>query len=214
MSLKTSKINQVVRYGIKMRENFDFKKYSFANWFPGHMNKGLNQMHRKMRNIDCVIEVHDARIPISGRNPIFLNEIGQIKPHILVLNKVDLISKNEKEFITQFYKKQNKANTKLLFTNCKDQKDKSIKNMTEIIIEAVKNSTRYHREHNNNYCAMIVGIPNVGKSSLINALRTTNLGKPKGTRVGADPGITRSVLQGIKVGSISNIIIFKNYLFI
>ena len=61
------------------------------HWFPGHMNKGLKQMQQKLRLIDCVIEVHDARIPISGRNADFKFTISGVKPHILVLNKFDLI---------------------------------------------------------------------------------------------------------------------------
>ncbi len=57
-------------------------------WFPQHMYIGLKKMQAKLRNVDCVIEVHDARIPLCGRNPNFYRTLYAIKPHILILNKV------------------------------------------------------------------------------------------------------------------------------
>ena len=60
-------------------------------WFPGHMIKGLRQMRKALIETDCVVEVHDARIPLTGRNINFQHDITGNKPHILVLNKKDLV---------------------------------------------------------------------------------------------------------------------------
>lgn len=57
------------------------------------MDRGLKQMQQKLRSVDCIIEVHDARIPLSGINNDFKYKISGVKPHILVLNKIDLIEK-------------------------------------------------------------------------------------------------------------------------
>ncbi|KAL1130819.1 hypothetical protein AAG570_012060 [Ranatra chinensis] len=117
------------------------------------MGKGLKQMQQKLRSVDCVIEVHDARIPYSGRNPNFKNTVTGLKPHILVLNKMELITK----------------------------------------------SNRYNRTELQDYCIMIIGVPNVGKSSLINALRNKYLKKSNVAPVGAIAGITKSVMSKIKI---------------
>lgn len=75
----------------KFREVYKaVEKNALVHWFPGHMGKGMRQMQQKLKLVDCVIEVHDARIPFSGRNPDFKNTITGLRPHILVLNKKDL----------------------------------------------------------------------------------------------------------------------------
>ena len=76
-------------------KKFQDKQYVFAkgtkiNWFPGHMVKGLRQMQHSLQKTDCIIEVHDARVPMSGRNRNFKNSLTGNRPHILVLNKQDL----------------------------------------------------------------------------------------------------------------------------
>lgn len=166
------------------------------HWFPGHMNKGLKQMQQKLRHVDCVIEVHDARIPLSGRNPNFKYTISGIKPHILVLNKVDLIEPHLKRKITDSLQKtcQN-----LIFTNCKDQRCQGVKQLFPLANKLIKNTDRYNRTNEEDYCIMIIGVPNVGKSSLTNSLRNRYLKKSNATQVGAAPGVTRSVLNKIKI---------------
>lgn len=165
-------------------------------WFPGHMGKGLKQMQHKLRTVDCVIEVHDARIPISGRNSDFKYTISGIKPHILVLNKLDLISKS---LVTKIYDKLKPDYPNIIFTNCKDQTCKGVKKLFPLAQELIKKSERYNRSGEEDHCVMIIGVPNVGKSSLINALRVRNLRKGNASHVGAVPGITRSVLNKIKI---------------
>jgi len=83
------------------RADYKFPVNSAKNWFPGHMHKGLKEMQRKVIDVDCVIEVHDARIPFSGRNTTFKETISGVKPHILILNKSDLVPKSNREDIIQ-----------------------------------------------------------------------------------------------------------------
>ncbi|XP_030763416.1 mitochondrial GTPase 1 [Sitophilus oryzae] len=165
-------------------------------WFPGHMAKGLKQMQQKLRSVDCIIEVHDARIPLSGRNGEFKYAISGIKPHILVLNKVDLIEPRFKKQITEHLKSQYDH---ILFTNCRSQTCRGVRAVFPLAKDLINNSNRYNRSNEEDYNMMIIGVPNVGKSSLINALRAKHLGKGKASAVGATPGVTRSVLHKIKM---------------
>lgn len=164
--------------------------------FPGHMGRGLKQMQQKLRSVDCIIEVHDARIPLSGRNTDFKYTVSGIKPHILVLNKVDLI---ESKFIDKVKNVLKTEYEHILFTNCKNQKCQGVKQIFPLAQELINKSNRYNRSNEEDYNIMIIGVPNVGKSSLVNALRIRHLKKGKASHVGATPGITKSVLHKIKM---------------
>ncbi|KAM4030948.1 mitochondrial ribosome-associated GTPase 1 isoform 2-T2 [Anomaloglossus baeobatrachus] len=132
-------------------------------------------MRAKLGKVDCIVEVHDARIPLSGRNPLFKEYLG-IKPHLLILNKMDLADlSHQKRVITHLEKHED---GKVIYTDC--IRDENIKQALEISI-------------------MVTGIPNVGKSSLVNALRRLHLRKGKASKVGGEPGITRSMLCKIQV---------------
>ena len=187
----------VLKHGLPMRKAFDVSSHTVAQWFPGHMAKGFGQMQRKLKSLDCIIEVHDARIPLSGRNPVFENRLTAVKPHILLMNKVDMIEPKDRNDIKRYYKEQGWEN--VLFTNCKNPESKAIKNIIPTVTKVIKDSVRYNRSEEVTFQLMVIGIPNVGKSSLINALRAKNLRRSKASRVGAVPGITQSVLEKIKV---------------
>ncbi|XP_022354941.1 mitochondrial ribosome-associated GTPase 1 isoform X2 [Enhydra lutris kenyoni] len=180
--------------GAAWRESFPLGGRDVARWFPGHMAKGLKKMQSSLKLVDCIIEVHDARIPLSGRNPLFQETLG-LKPHVLVLNKMDLADLKEQQKIIQHLEGEGLKN--VVFTSC--VKDENIKQVMPLVRGLVEGSYRYHRGENLEYCAMVIGIPNVGKSSLINALRRQHLGKGKATRVGGEPGITRAVMSRIQV---------------
>ncbi|XP_025323530.1 mitochondrial ribosome-associated GTPase 1-like isoform X3 [Canis lupus baileyi] len=180
--------------GAAWRESFPLGGRDVARWFPGHMAKGLKKMQGSLRLVDCVIEVHDARIPLSGRNPLFQEALG-LKPHVLVLNKMDLADLKEQQKIIQHLEEEGLKN--VVFTNC--VRDENIQQVIPMVRGLVESSHRYHRQENLEYCALVIGIPNVGKSSLINALRRQHLRKGKATRVGGEPGITRAVMSRIQV---------------
>uniref|UniRef100_A0A8D0H0H2 Mitochondrial GTPase 1 n=1 Tax=Sphenodon punctatus TaxID=8508 RepID=A0A8D0H0H2_SPHPU len=176
------------------RERFDCAGRSVAAWFPGHMAKGLKNMKAKLRGIDCLVEVHDARLPLSGRNPHFQEALG-IRPHLLVLNKMDLADLTQKQRILERLEKEGLR--RILFTDC--LRDENVKKVIPLVTELICTSQRYQRTENVEYCVMVIGVPNMGKSSLINSMRRLHLRKGKASRVGGEPGITRAVLTKIQV---------------
>ncbi|XP_078353987.1 mitochondrial ribosome-associated GTPase 1-like [Oculina patagonica] len=177
----------------------DFHHSIFLKWFPGHMAKGFRKMQLRLRKCDCVIEVHDARIPFTGRNPKFQNNLSS-RPHLLVLNKMDLIGMAKQREILRYLEDEG---TRAVFTDSKSQYHYSIKKVIPAALEAIKDAeyegTYIRPEPDKPYNVLICGLPNTGKSSLINALRRKYMRKGIATRVGAVPGITRSIQEKIKV---------------
>lgn len=182
----------------KFRQSFKVVDKALLRWFPGHMGKGMKQMQQKLKSVDCIIEVHDARIPLSGRNPDFKYNISGLKPHILVLNKMDLADLNYKKIVEEKIKREQNISS-VFYTNCKDSLCPGVKKIIPTALNLIKGSNRYNRSENVDSRIMIIGVPNVGKSSLINAIRNTVLGKRNAAHVGAVAGITRSVQHQIKV---------------
>ncbi|XP_041032335.1 mitochondrial ribosome-associated GTPase 1 isoform X2 [Carcharodon carcharias] len=181
---------------LRIRQSFDFGNRDLAKWFPGHMAKGLKKMQASLKKVDCIIEVHDARIPLSGRNPVFEKTLGA-RPHLLVLNKMDLADLTNKQRILRELEQQGIQN--VLFTDCLRDRDLHIKKIVPAVTELIQKGDRFHRAENLEYCLMVIGVPNVGKSSLINAMRRMYLKKGKASRVGGEPGVTRAVLTKIQV---------------
>ncbi|KFM67083.1 Mitochondrial GTPase 1, partial [Stegodyphus mimosarum] len=178
------------------RQKFECNLHNFTSWFPGHMYKGLLQMQAKLATVDCIIEVHDARIPFSGRNPTFYSTLYAIKPHILVLNKSDLADLSHINDIKQGLLQENIHH--VLFASCKGGSKSGINKIIPLVTELIKDTDFYNRGNTSSFTLMVIGIPNVGKSSLINRLRNLHLKRKSATSVGAEPGVTRSVLEKIK----------------
>uniref|UniRef100_A0A7N9CSC8 Mitochondrial ribosome associated GTPase 1 n=1 Tax=Macaca fascicularis TaxID=9541 RepID=A0A7N9CSC8_MACFA len=97
-------------------------------------------MKSSLKLVDCIIEVHDARIPLSGRNPLFQETLG-LKPHLLVLNKMDLADLTEQQKIMQRLEGEGLKN--VIFTNC--LKDENVKQIIPMVTELMGSSPRYHR---------------------------------------------------------------------
>ncbi|NXW46563.1 MTG1 GTPase, partial [Nyctiprogne leucopyga] len=190
------------------RERFDFGGRDVASWFPGHMAKGLRQMRASLRRADCLIEVHDARIsssgahiPLSGRNPV-LQEVLGIRPHVLVLNKMDLADPLRQPVSTRAGRSGWLGACGPPCQQCLSTSDTLLHvslQIVPLVAKLVSNSPRYHRAESNEYNILVIGVPNVGKSSLINSLRRLHLKKGKATAVGGEPGITKAVLTRIQV---------------
>ena len=160
-------------------------------WFPGHMTKTQRQIKNDLPNIDAVIEVIDARAPFSSKNPNLAAVIGN-KPVLIVFNKSDLADDKITDLWIAHYKQQGLASVK---TNCK------MKSGTNSVIPAVKNLLKdklsmYEKKGMSGrpIRLMVIGIPNSGKSSLIN-----HLAKEKRTKVEDRPGVTRGK-QWISIG--------------
>lgn len=153
------------------------------NWFPGHMAKTRRQITEDLKIIDIVIEILDSRIPISSQNPD-IKEITKNKKKIVVLNKCDLSDeKDNKKWITYFEKNGNKA----ILVNSNNGKG---------IDEVIRQIQKTMQEENQAYAdkgrigrkirVMVVGIPNVGKSSFIN-----RISKKNSAGVANRPGVTK-----------------------
>ncbi|OFO42213.1 ribosome biogenesis GTPase YlqF [Anaerococcus sp. HMSC075B03] len=153
------------------------------NWYPGHMKKTKEEIKNSLKLVDIVLEVIDARIPKSSRNPL-ISEITEKKDRIIIMNKTDLSDPVENE---KWIKKFADDGIKAIKMNAKEKiNTKEIYNIAkEILSEKFKKNEEKNIE-NENIRMMVVGIPNSGKSTFIN-----NIAKRKGARVGNRPGVTQ-----------------------
>uniref|UniRef100_A0A0N4Z942 Mitochondrial GTPase 1 n=1 Tax=Parastrongyloides trichosuri TaxID=131310 RepID=A0A0N4Z942_PARTI len=184
----------------KLRETFELPNgFDYRTWFPMHMSVQLSKMEGKLRSVDMIIEVHDARIPITGRNKEFYDKLYAIRPHMLVLNKMDLIDmKTYKEPIEEYYK--NIGINNIVWTDCKRRLGKAISDVKSNMLDLLRSEHRFNRSVKTEYQVMVVGIPNVGKSSLINSLRSNTMGvKHNAVIEGARPGVTVRVQNRVKI---------------
>lgn len=179
------------------RSKFQLINKDVLRWFPGHMGKGMKQMERNLKNVDCLIEVHDARVPVSGRYADFKKTLCGLKPHILVLNKVDLADRTY--LLSALHRLNDQGIRNIVETNLKDETHKGAKTILPLLQKLIADSDRFNRADENNFCIMVIGVPNVGKSSLINRLRNMHLKRSKAAHVGGIAGITRSVGEKIKI---------------
>lgn len=152
-------------------------------WYPGHMTKAKRMMQENIKLIDVIIELVDARIPLSSKNPDIDNIAGN-KSRIILLNKVDLAD----NIITEAWKKWYEE--KGFFVHMVNSKTGyGVKNVTAIVKEACKEKIERDRKRgikNRPVRAMIVGIPNVGKSTFINSFAGKACAK-----TGNKPGVTK-----------------------
>ena len=153
------------------------------NWYPGHMAKTKRQIIEDLKLIDVVVEILDARIPISSRNPDIEQWI-QNKSKLMVLNKADLAQEEETKKWIQYFKQQ-KIEAVSVNANSGEGINQAIKKIEEIY---QKNQEKYEIKGRIGKAirVMILGIPNVGKSSFINRLTKKN-----SATVGNKPGVTR-----------------------
>ncbi len=152
-------------------------------WYPGHMTKARRMMQENIKLIDLVIEVVDARAPLSSCNPD-IDELGKNKFRIILLNKADLADPKYNTLWTNYFKKKG-----FLVQEINSRSGAGIKNIQALVQEACKEKIERDRRRgilNRPVRAMVVGIPNVGKSTFINALA----GKAC-TKTGNKPGVTK-----------------------
>ena len=157
----------------------DFK----IQWFPGHMTKAKRMMESQIKLVDVVVEMLDARIPRSSTNPMLINVLGN-KPKVIALNKTDMADNAKTELWMQKLKNSGLSVCKI---DCATGKGvKQLISMIQVAAKPVLDKWLKKGVRNRSVRVMIVGIPNVGKSTLINRL----VGKNK--VVAADkPGVTR-----------------------
>lgn len=152
-------------------------------WYPGHMTRARRQMQEDLKLVDLIIELIDARVPLSGRNPDIQN-MGQGKGRIIVLNKADLADEKLTGKWTDYYREQGAQ------VLAADSREKSaLKRIRPLVMAACKEKMARDAARGikkRTVRAMVCGIPNVGKSTFINSLA----GKAT-AKTGNKPGVTR-----------------------
>ena len=151
-------------------------------WYPGHMTKTRRQIEADLKQVDAVCEIVDARIPISSRNPD-IDSICGTKPRIIVLNRMDLADPNATKKWTAYFKAKGMA---VIATDCKSRKGIADFTPAARTACAEKLARDAARGMNRPLRVMVVGIPNVGKSTLINQISGR-----KGAKAENRPGVTR-----------------------
>ncbi|AWE06656.1 ribosome biogenesis GTPase YlqF [Lysinibacillus sp. 2017] len=160
-------------------------------WFPGHMAKARRQVSESLKLVDIIFELVDARLPLSSRNPM-IDEVIHQKPRLLVLNKQDMADEQETRRWIQYF---DEHGFKAVAINSLEGKGlQAVTKAAQEILAEKWERMKSRGMKPRAIRAMIVGIPNVGKSTLINRLAKKNLAK-----TGNTPGVTKAQ-QWIKVG--------------
>lgn len=152
-------------------------------WYPGHMTKAKRMMQENIKLIDLVIELLDARLPMSSRNPD-VDELGKNKARLILLNKADLADEKQNDAWMEYFKERGYSVVKV-----NSKKGGGIKSIQGVIQEACRERIERDRKRgilNRPVRAMVVGIPNVGKSTFINSLAGKACAK-----TGNKPGVTK-----------------------
>lgn len=159
-------------------------------WYPGHMTKAKRMMQENIKLIDIVVELLDARIPLSSRNPD-IDQLANNKFRLIILNKADLADEEGNREWENYFKEKGFHVLKV-----NSQKGQGIKNVKGMIMEACKEKIERDRKRgilNRPVRAMVAGIPNVGKSTFINSFAGKACAK-----TGNKPGVTKGK-QWIKI---------------
>ena len=154
-----------------------------VQWYPGHMTKAKRQMQEDLKLIDLIIELVDARVPISSRNPD-IDSLGQNKARLILLNKADLADERQNEAWKEYF--QNRG---FHVVKVDSRSGAGMKQVHAMIQEACRDKIERDKKRgikNRPVRAMVAGIPNVGKSTFINSFA----GKAC-TKTGNKPGVTR-----------------------
>lgn len=159
------------------------------NWYPGHMKKTMDNIRLSLKLVDIVGEIIDSRIPISSKNPV-IDDVLKDKPRIMILNKLDMADENETKKWLSYYRKKGYGAVVVDALHSKGL-DKIYSVAKEMLAD------KFKKLEEKNLSAktirmMIVGIPNVGKSTFINSIS-----KRKSAKIGDRPGVTKQV-QWIK----------------
>ncbi|MBS7344573.1 MAG: ribosome biogenesis GTPase YlqF [Caryophanon sp.] len=160
-------------------------------WFPGHMAKARRQVTEQLKLVDIIFELVDARLPLSSRNPM-IDEVINQKPRLIILNKMDMADENETRRWVQYF---DERGMKAVALNSFEGKGlAAVTKAAQEILKGKWDRMKSKGMKPRAMRAMIVGIPNVGKSTLINRLAKKNIAK-----TGNTPGVTKAQ-QWIKVG--------------
>ncbi|MBU5673099.1 ribosome biogenesis GTPase YlqF [Paenibacillus brevis] len=161
-------------------------------WFPGHMTRARRQIEEKLKLLDLVIELIDARLPLSSRNPM-IDDILQGKPRLIVLNKADLADPSVTREWIEYFRQEGHVAVQVDAASGQGIKEIPVK-AKELMREKIERQIAKGMNPRA-IRALIVGIPNVGKSTLINRMAGKNI-----AATGDRPGVTKAQ-QWIKIGT-------------
>lgn len=154
------------------------------NWFPGHMAKAKREISEALKNVDIVLELRDARMPLASKNPM-VDEIVGDKPRLILLNKANMADKNATKDFIAYYKKEGILALDI-DSNDKYNIDKVYTSVREVLKDKIERD-KARGKINTNIRGLVIGIPNVGKSTFINIMS-----KRKAAKTGDKPGVTKS----------------------
>lgn len=153
------------------------------NWYPGHMKKTKEEIQKNLKLVDIVLEIIDARIPLSSSNPL-ISEITGEKAKLIIMNKEDLADPVEND---KWIKRFEDEGIKAIKMNSKEPINaKNLYNISKNILKDKFDKNKEKNIENKNIRMMVVGVPNSGKSTFIN-----NMSRKKKTKVGNRPGVTQ-----------------------
>ncbi|MBF0299568.1 MAG: ribosome biogenesis GTPase YlqF [Oligoflexia bacterium] len=190
--VKKAKINNNAKDNVKRKKKITLSSEitpDYANeginWFPGHMEKAFTEIQDKLKSVDIVLEIRDARIPLASGNELLGKSLGE-KSRLILLNKVDLADPKIITLWKIWFKNQGIPH---LFINCfeKGSFKKVLKLTRQIVDDKKKLSNPDSFKSSSQLKLMIVGIPNTGKSTIVNLLANRTA-----TRTGDHPGHTKS----------------------
>ena len=161
-------------------------EFQKINWYPGHMAKAKRQMEEELKLVDIVIELRDARMPLASGNPL-LEELAKNKERLIILNKADKADKSENEKWLTYFDKA------ILTDSLNERITNKVVDEVKDILKAKLERAKARGIRKKVLRAMVVGIPNVGKSTFIN-----NIVKRKIAKAENRPGVTRN-LQWIRI---------------
>lgn len=161
-----------------------------VQWFPGHMSKALREIKENLKKVDIVFILLDARLPESSMNPKIKEIIGN-KPALILFNKSSLADQSELDKWLNFYQKEGFSSLKIDAITGKNIR--KIKPLSDEILKPLLEKEQKRGMQKRAIRTMIIGIPNVGKSTLINTLS-----RKKATRTGNTPGVTKAQ-QWVKI---------------
>ena len=162
------------------------KKETIINWYPGHMAKARRQMEEQLKLVDIIIELRDSRIPEASANPI-LKELSRNKPVLIILNKADLADEKKNLLWKECFEHC------LTADSLDERLTKKVVDEVKLILKDKLEKAKARGIRKKVLRAMVVGIPNVGKSTFIN-----NIVKKKVAKAENRPGVTKS-LQWIRI---------------